>query len=103
MNMEPEELAERQTNQMKESLKLTDEQLPKVEALNLKYAKKMKAARDEAGEDREAMRNSMMEMVKEKDVELKKILTDDQWTTFEEDRKKRMEQRRGRGGGRRGI
>ena len=99
-NMEPKEMAERQTNQMKESLELTAEQLPKVEVLNLKYAEKFGKARDQANGDRESMRSTMMEMMKEKDVELKKILTADQWTKFEADRKERMQNR---SGGRRGI
>ena len=101
-NMDPKEMAERQTNQMKESLELTAEQLPKVEVLNLKYAEKFKAAREEAGDDRESMRSTMMGMMKEKDVEMKKILTADQWTKFDRERKERM-QNRGSGGGRRGI
>ena len=101
-NFDPKEMAERQTNQMEEVLKLTAEQLPKVEALNLEYAQKMKEARDEAGDDREAMRANMRKMMQAKDVELKKILTAEQWTTLEAERKQRMENRRG-GGGRRGI
>ena len=101
-NMEPKEMAERQTSQMKELLSLTEEQLPKVEALNLKYAEKMKVARDETADDRDAMRSKMREMIGEKDVELKKILTADQWTNFEADRKERMQNRRG-GSRRRGI
>ena len=101
-NMDPKEMAERQTNQMKESLELTAEQLPKVEALNLKYAEKFKVARDEAGDDRESMRDTIMGIIKEKDVEMKKILTADQWTKFNKERKERM-QNRGSGGGRRGI
>jgi len=99
-NMEPKEFAERQTTQMKDSLELTAEQLPKVEALNLKYAEKMNEARAKAGDDRESMRSAMMEMIKEKDLELKKILTEDQWTKFEKQRQERMQNR---SGGRRGI
>lgn len=102
-NMDPKEMAQRQTSQMKESLKLTDEQVPRLEALNLLYAEKVKVARDEAGDDRESMRSTMMEMMKVKDVEMKKILTAEQWTKFEADRKERMQNRGGGGGGRRGI
>ena len=102
-DMDPKEFAERQTSRMKESLELTAGQLPKVEKLNLEYAEKMKEARDQAGEDREAMRSKMMEMIKEKDAKLKEILTAEQWTKFEADRKERMQNRRGGGGGRRGI
>lgn len=100
--MDPKDFAERQTTQIKESLNLTAEQLPKVEALNLKYAEKMSEARTQTEGDREAMRGKMREMMTEKDTELKEILTADQWTKFEADRKERM-QNRGGGGGRRGI
>ena len=90
-NMDPKEIAERQTNQMKETLNLTAEQLPKIEALNLKYAEKMKAARDEAAGDRESMRSTMRAMMQEKDVPLKEILTAEQWTKLEEWRKEARE------------
>ncbi len=90
-NMDPKEMAERQTTMMKDSLGLTDEQLPKVEALNLEYADKFVAARDEAAGDRDVMRSTMMAINKEKDVELKKILTADQWTKLEALRKEARE------------
>ena len=90
-NMDPKEMAERQTSQMNETLTLTADQLPKVEALNLKYVDKFVAARDEAAGDRDAMRSTMMAINKEKDVELKKILTADQWTKLEAWRKEARE------------
>lgn len=97
-NMDPKEMAERQTNQMKETLVLTADQLPKVEALNRKYAEKMKAARNEADGDRESMRSTMMAMGKEKDVELKNILTAEQYTKWEEWRREARENGRQRRG-----
>ena len=100
-DMEPEEFAKTQTARMNESLTLTEEQLPKVEALNLVYAKKMKEVLDEMGDNREGMREKLRPMMKEKDTELKAILTDKQWATFLEIRQEQM-QRRG-GGRKRGI
>ena len=97
-NMDPNEMAERQTNQMKETLNLIDGQLPKVEALNLKYAKKAIAERDGANGDRESMRSAMMKMMKEKDVELKTLLTTEQYTKWEEWRKEAREKGRQRRG-----
>ncbi|MCK5209439.1 MAG: hypothetical protein KAI29_19210 [Cyclobacteriaceae bacterium] len=97
-NMDPKEMAERQTNQMKETLSLTADQLPKVEALNLKYAEKMKVARDETDGDRESMRSTMMAMGKEKDIELKNILTAEQHTKWQEWRKEAREKGRQRRG-----
>lgn len=78
-NMDPKEMAKRQTDQMKASLELTAEQLPKVEALNLKYAEKMDAVRANAQGDRDAMRSAMMPLRAEKDKELKELLTVEQW------------------------
>lgn len=97
-NMDPKEMAKRQTDKMKEELDLTAEQLPKVEALNLMYAEKMKVARDASDGDREAMRDSIRPMMKEKDVALKEILTADQWTKLEAWRKEARENGRRRRG-----
>ncbi len=97
-NMDPKEMAKRQTDQMKETLDLTAGQLPKVEALNLKYADKFMAARDKADGDRDAMRSTMMAINKKKDVELKKILTADQWIKLEAWRKEARENGRRRRG-----
>lgn len=97
-NMNPKEMAKRQTDQINENLDLTADQLPKVEALNLKYADKFMTARNESAGDRDAMRSTMMAINKEKDVELKKILTADQWTKWEAWRKEARENGRRRRG-----
>lgn len=97
-NMDPKEMAKRQTDLMVENLDLTAEQLPKAEALNIKYADKFVAAREDADGDRDAMRSTMMTILKEKDVELKKILTADQWTKLEAYRKEARENGRRRRG-----
>jgi Spy/CpxP family protein refolding chaperone len=90
-SMTPQEIADRQTNQMKETLVLTAEQLPKIEALNLTYAEKMVTAREAADGDRESMRDTFRAMMKEKDVTLKEILTSEQWTKLEAWRKEARE------------
>ena len=97
-NMDPQEMADKQTKQMKETLTLTDEQLPKVEALNLIYANKAIAERDGANGNRETMRSAMMKIMKEKDAELKTILSAEQWTKWEEWRKEARESGRRRRG-----
>lgn len=97
-NMDPEEMAEKQTRQMKETLNLTDEQLPKVEALNLKYAKKAIAEREGANGNRESMRSAMKKMMKEKDLELKDIVSAEQWVKWEKWRKEAIENGRRRRG-----
>lgn len=97
-NMDPKEMAARQTQVMQDSLNLTADQLPKVETLNMEYAEKMKGIRDKADGDREAMRDAMMPMMKEKDVELKAILTGEQWTKLQAIRKTARESGQRRGG-----
>ena len=97
-NMDPKQMAERQTQLMKDTLNLTADQIPKVEALNLEYANKMKDIRDKVDGDREAMRDAIMPIMKEKDVELKAILTGEQWTKLVAVREEARENGQRRGG-----
>lgn len=95
-NATPEERATRMTDRMKTSLKLTDEQVAKVQAVNLQMAKDMAAAR-ESGQD---MRTSMQTIMAKQDAELQKILTPEQYKTYQDNRKQQMQNRlNGSGGG----
>jgi periplasmic protein CpxP/Spy len=76
----PEERAKRQTDMMKESLSLTAVQEPKISAINLKYAKKMEDVRKVA--DTAARRKSVQNLNKQKEGELKAILTADQFKSY---------------------
>ena len=76
----PEERAKRQTEMMKEGLNLTAAQEPKVSAINLKYAKKMEDVRKTA--DTAAMRKSAQTLNKQKEAELKAILTAEQFKLY---------------------
>ena len=80
----PEERAKTLTEKMKTELSLTTEQVPKVEAINLKYAK-LNYEKINTGTRRKlkgylAVRNNKIE----KDKELKQVLTDDQYKKYEE-------------------
>ena len=92
---DPEEMAKRNTEAMKERLKLNEEQLVKVEDINLAAAKKRSEMMAEAGGDRSAMREKMVAMSEETDKEFKAILTEDQWNEYlvmkEEQRRRRQE------------
>jgi len=100
--MNPEDMAKRQTEKLKETLKLSADQEKKVYDINLKYAKKrsemFKAGMQ--GGDRDAMREKMTQMQTEESKEMKTVLTADQYTAYEkyleEQRQKRMQ---GGGGG----
>ena len=81
-NMPPEDRAKRQTEMMKEALNLTAAQEPKISALNLKYAKKMEEVKT-ASKDTAVIRKNAAALNTQKNVELKKILTPDQFTQYE--------------------
>jgi hypothetical protein len=110
----PEELAARQTTMMTDSLSLSDAQIEKVSEVNLKYAKKMSAARMEARENadgdweamRETMRVTMATMLAEQKTELQKYLTSEQAKKWEQveiaQREKRREGGNKGGKGRKG-
>lgn len=75
--------AAKMTDWMKTNLNLTADQLGKVQALNLKYAQKMDSARNNTG-DRQAKFAQMKSDNEARDTELKGILTDDQYKTYQE-------------------
>ena len=79
-NQTPEERAKRQTEMMKENLSLTTAQEPKVSAINLKYAKKMEDVRKIA--DTAVMRKTAQNLNKQKEGELKAVLTADQFKSY---------------------
>ena len=97
---DPAERVQKQTERMKESLSLSDKQAEKVGEINLKYAKKMQAARAEMGEepDREAMRKLFMQLNSEQDEELKNVMTTAQFEEWQKIKAERMQQRRERRG-----
>lgn len=102
--MDPEQMAKFQTDQMVEDLKLNDKQKTEVQAINVKYSKKMGEIFQAGGGQGnwEANRKKMDEMNTQKNAELKKVFTADQYKKYEElekqrqeERRKRMEQRQG--------
>lgn len=97
VSKDPEERAKARTERMTKELGLSPEQAAKVDAINLKYAdkgaelrKEQEAARTEARKEAKAMRDAH-------DVELKAVLTPDQytkWTARKEEMKKEHQERR---------
>lgn len=77
----PRERAAAQTAMMKSRLGLTDAQLPKIEAINSKYAERMdpiiKGSQGPLGKMRDARG-----VEQEKETELKGVLTPDQFQKF---------------------
>lgn len=94
----PEEMATRQAEHMKAELSLDDEQYKSVYTLFLKRNEEMKkefANRQEGQQvDREARRAEMIKKQEAMNAELKKILTAEQYTKYQEMQKKEQERRR---------
>ena len=81
MNTTPDERASAQTAMMKEKLDLTPEQLPKIAALNLKYAQKMEPIIK--GSSGTFMKMRQMKGVnEEKETELKEVLSPEQFQKY---------------------
>lgn len=94
----PEEMAKRQTEQIKEKCGLDKDQEKKVYDLSLKSSKEMAKLRSEmqgGGGPNDAMREKMTKMREDQNKEMKKILSADQYVKYE----KYLEERRAQRGG----
>jgi Spy/CpxP family protein refolding chaperone len=102
----PEKMAERQTNRMTEGLDLTEAQAEKIMAINLMYAEKTLAAREEAKRkeelEREKVREALKPMRDAQEAELLSVLTPEQAEKFTAFMKEREEKGPRRGKGRKG-
>lgn len=92
----PEEMAKRTTEWMTAELKLTPEQVVKVDSINLVFAKKQaEQFQNGPGGDREARMAAAQKLNSEKEVALKPVLSKEQMEAY----KKALEERRNRPGG----
>jgi periplasmic protein CpxP/Spy len=82
----PEEKAKKQTEWMKKDLQLTDDQAQQIEEINLKYAKKAEARKEALKAEHEKFKG-------EKEADLKKVLTPDQYAKFDQERKDKQAQK----------
>lgn len=89
----PEEKATHRTEMMTKKLKLTDEQVPQVKAINLEFAQKAEEIRTstEKGEDRKAKMESLLT---DTNAKMKTVLTDDQYGEYLKMVEKQKERRR---------
>jgi len=97
----PEERAKRNTDQLAEKLKLTEDQKTKVLAVYTAQNAEMAKAREGAGGDMSGMREKMTKMTAETNTKIEAILTDEQKPIFKawlDERKKAMEARQNGGG-----
>ena len=81
----PEERAQLQTDYMKETLSLKEDQEAKVHGVNLKYAEKIQEAY-EAPTKKQQKLQTMKRINAEKEAELKLMLSVDQYSTYEKNK-----------------
>lgn len=89
----PEERAELQTQNMKESLSLSEEQYQRVHELNLKYARRMQSIYQTDGGKLQRLK-SMKATSEEKDRELKRILDSRQYKLYKDQKEEMKENAR---------
>ena len=93
---------EERAKQLKERLTLTDEQTAKITVIYQAQQKDFTAAREKAGDDRDAMRAALTEIRAKYDKQIQAILTDKQkeeYAKYQEEQRQKMQQRMGGGGG----
>lgn len=81
---------------MKDSLSLSDDQVGKIKTLNIKMQEKMEAARKEYADDRQMMREEMMDLRIRYKKGVKRVLDKKQWKKFKKMEAERQKRRRER-------
>ncbi len=76
-------MAERRTEAMKVSLYLNEEQVTQIEKINLNAAHKMQELKDKNSKYKRIIFRKIQYVKKERDVQLKKVLTNEQWQTYQ--------------------
>lgn len=92
---EKSELPQKMTDKMKKELSLTEEQYPKVLAANEQFAAQMAALKDGGG-SRFSKLKKLKAIDSERDKTLKNVLTEVQYTAFQENKKENRAKARSR-------
>lgn len=96
-NFDPEAFADRQVEQMKKTLDLSNEQADELHEIMLEGFENMRKMREEMqdqGGGFEGMREQFREMREAQDQKIKAILTDEQWEKYEAFQEEMRERRR---------
>ncbi len=93
-NINPIQMAEKQTNKMVEKFNLSPKQKVTVKAINLKYAKKMKII-SQKGRSLSTL-NAFKKMNRDKDAEMKTVLSKKQYIGYEKMAKEMKKNRKRR-------
>lgn len=100
-NFDPGTMAERQIEQMKETLDLSSEQADRMHGILMEGFENMRQMREEMqGQNGgfESMREQMREVREQQDEKIKTILSDEQWGKYKTFQEERRNSRRQRGG-----
>lgn len=94
-NMDPEQMAARQLETMKEIIKINAKEEAKVKEIFLNSAKQQQKEFQAMGQggDRTAMREKMAEMNKKRDAELEKVLGKERMEKYTKEMEKRRQER----------
>lgn len=99
-NFDPAAFVDRQMEELKESLELSDDQEKQVREIITAGFETMREAREGMQDgDREAMREKMQAMREEQTQKIKAVLSEEQFTKYEQIQKERRERMRQGGGG----
>lgn len=97
--MTPEKQAERLIERLNQELKLTDAQQKELKSWYTESFKKREEVFQKNKENREAMREQMQKNQKANEAQLKKVLTAEQYKTYQANEEKRQKERQQRGSG----
>jgi len=78
----PEQRAQKLTDWMKTNLKLTDAQVPQVQAINLSHAQKTEEIKNSTSDQNQKM-SALKTDNEEKEKEFKKVFTPEQYSAYE--------------------
>lgn len=101
-NFDPAAFVDRQMEELKEGLELSDDQEKQVREIITAGFETMRKSREEmmdGGGDREAMREKMQAMREEQNQKIKAVLTEEQFTKYEKIQQERRERMRQNGFG----
>lgn len=92
----PEQRAEKQTEMMTKQLELSEKQAAEIKEINLKYAEKQQAMREESAKGREKNRTAMQQLQDERKAEINTVLNKDQQQKLEKLQAERPQGRPGK-------
>ncbi|MFT4072365.1 MAG: hypothetical protein QM654_10675 [Dysgonamonadaceae bacterium] len=92
-----EQMAQKETERITKEFKLDNNTAKKISDINLKYAKKQDELRKNRVQDREKMRQNMMDLSIQKDKEFESVLSPKDFSAYKKQREERRMKMMNRG------